>query len=143
MIEAFLVAILLLLLALLFLAHHRWECSSFVKTIDLIPGPKRKPIVGNATSLPRESHRRLLKTLSDIIVLNAPPFSYQIWNHYLNKNCIDEGHHKSIFLNRLTFDFIDCASVYSNKQTLHIENKYLFVSSLDQQKSCKPSKGNG
>lgn len=55
MITALLVAILLVLLTVLFLAYRRWECSSFVKTIDLIPGPKKRPIVGNATSLPRES----------------------------------------------------------------------------------------
>ncbi|XP_046449677.1 LOW QUALITY PROTEIN: cytochrome P450 4C1-like [Daphnia pulex] len=57
MIVGILVAVLLFLLALLFLVHHRWECSSFVKTIDLIPGPKRKPIVGNAMDLPKESHQ--------------------------------------------------------------------------------------
>ncbi|KAI9562774.1 hypothetical protein GHT06_010229 [Daphnia sinensis] len=55
MITALLVAILLVLLTVLFLAYRRWECSSFVKTIDLIPGPKKRPIVGNATSLPSES----------------------------------------------------------------------------------------
>lgn len=110
MIEAFLVAVLLLLLALLFLAHRRWECSSFVKTIDLIPGPKRKPIVGNATALPRESDRRLFKFFSvfyDITANNAPPFSHQIWDHYIYINGISKGHHKSIFL-RL-FDFMDSA----------------------------------
>ena len=53
MLEAYL-AIVLFLLVVLFLAHHKWESSSRVQTIDLIPGPKRKPIVGNATSLPRE-----------------------------------------------------------------------------------------
>lgn len=68
MIVGILVAVLLFLLALLFLVHHRWECSSFVKTIDLIPGPKRKPIVGNAMDLPKESHRRLFKVFNSDIV---------------------------------------------------------------------------
>ncbi|XP_045033385.1 cytochrome P450 4C1 [Daphnia magna] len=54
--EAFFAAILLVLglLAILFLGHHRWENSSYVKTIDRIPGPKKKPIFGNATALPKE-----------------------------------------------------------------------------------------
>jgi hypothetical protein len=55
MIGVFLVSVLLLLLALLFLAHHRWENSAYVKTIDLIPGVTRKFIVGNVTALPKES----------------------------------------------------------------------------------------
>lgn len=55
MIEAFLVSALLLLLALLFLAHHKWENSAYVRTIDLIPGPKRKFISGNVTDIPKDS----------------------------------------------------------------------------------------
>lgn len=50
-----LIAISLLVATILFLAYQKWESSEFVKAIELIPGPKRKPIVGNATSLPKES----------------------------------------------------------------------------------------
>ena len=54
MIQAFLVALLLFLLAFLYLAYHKWENSAYVKTIDLIPGPKRKFIVGNVNDLPKD-----------------------------------------------------------------------------------------
>ena len=47
--------IILLAVSLLFLAFIRWEYSPFVKTIDLIPGPKKTLVVGNALQLPRES----------------------------------------------------------------------------------------
>lgn len=62
--EAFFAAILLVLglLAILFLGHHRWENSSYVKTIDRIPGPKKKPIFGNATALPKEIDGKILCT---------------------------------------------------------------------------------
>lgn len=59
MIGVFLVSVLLLLLALLFLAHHRWENSAYVKTIDLIPGVRRKFLVGNITALPKESDGKI------------------------------------------------------------------------------------
>ncbi len=54
-----LVSVLLLLLALLFLAHHRWENSAYVRTIDLIPGVRRKFLVGNVTDLPKESDGKI------------------------------------------------------------------------------------
>ncbi|EFX88054.1 hypothetical protein DAPPUDRAFT_311593 [Daphnia pulex] len=59
MIGVFLVSVLLLVLALLFLAHHRWENSAYVRTIDLIPGVRRKFIVGNVTALPKEIDENL------------------------------------------------------------------------------------
>ena len=68
MLEAYL-AVVLLLLLVLFLAHHKWESSSRVQTIDLIPGPKRKLIVGNATSLPRESDGIVKITISVTTIL--------------------------------------------------------------------------
>jgi hypothetical protein len=54
MIEILLVSVLLLL-TLLFLAHHKWENSVYVRTIDLIPGPKRKFISGNVSALPKDA----------------------------------------------------------------------------------------
>jgi hypothetical protein len=59
MIGVFLVSVLLLMLALLFLAYHRWENSAYVKTIDLIPGVRRKFLVGNITALPKESDGKI------------------------------------------------------------------------------------
>lgn len=39
----------------IFLAYRRWENSHFVRTIDLLPGPKKTPIFGSALLIPRES----------------------------------------------------------------------------------------
>ena len=55
MIEAIFVSSLLFMLTLLLLSYHKWENSAYVKMIDLIPGPKRKFIVGNVTDLPYNS----------------------------------------------------------------------------------------
>lgn len=49
------IALILIVLTALFLAYNKWESSEFVKAIELIPGPERKPIVGHATVLPTES----------------------------------------------------------------------------------------
>jgi cytochrome P450 family 4 len=56
MIAAYLISVLLLVLTLLFFVHRKWENSSYVKTIDLIPGPSKQFFVGNALALPKETN---------------------------------------------------------------------------------------
>lgn len=47
--------VILFVAGFLFLAIRRWESSVFVQKIDLIPGPEKKPILGNVAALPSES----------------------------------------------------------------------------------------
>ena len=49
------VLVLVLIVSVLVCLLVRWELSSKVKTINLIPGPKRTWILGNAWSMPTAS----------------------------------------------------------------------------------------
>ncbi|XP_046636789.1 cytochrome P450 4C1-like isoform X1 [Daphnia pulicaria] len=62
MIAAYLISVLLLVLTLLFFVYRKWENSSYVKTIDLIPGPPKQFFVGNALALPKETNE-ILQTI--------------------------------------------------------------------------------
>ncbi|KZR98888.1 Uncharacterized protein APZ42_005484 [Daphnia magna] len=39
-----------------FFFYLKWENSSYVRTIDLIPGPPKVPLFGNALSIPLDTH---------------------------------------------------------------------------------------
>ena len=45
-------ALLALAAAVIFFFYLKWEYSSYVRTIDLIPGPPKVPFFGNALSIP-------------------------------------------------------------------------------------------
>jgi len=47
-----LVWLLLLFVALLWFVHWRWETSHFVRQLDLIPGPKRRFLIGSIDQIP-------------------------------------------------------------------------------------------
>lgn len=47
--------VLILIVSVLVCLLVKWELSSYVKTINLIPGPKRNLILGNAWSMPTSS----------------------------------------------------------------------------------------
>lgn len=44
-----------------FFFYLKWENSSYVRTIDLIPGPPKLPLFGNALSIPLDTHGWLQK----------------------------------------------------------------------------------
>lgn len=49
---AMILALVCLAVAVIFFFYLKWEFSSYVKTIDLIPGPQKIPFFGNALSIP-------------------------------------------------------------------------------------------
>lgn len=49
-------AVICLAAAVIIFIYLRWEYSSYVKTIDLIPGPPKVAVFGNALLLPRDIH---------------------------------------------------------------------------------------
>ena len=49
---AMILALVCLAVAVIFFFYLKWEFSSYVKTIDLIPGPPKIPFFGNALSIP-------------------------------------------------------------------------------------------
>ncbi|EFX81320.1 hypothetical protein DAPPUDRAFT_50258 [Daphnia pulex] len=52
-------AIFCVVLAAIFFFYLKWEYSSYVKTIDLIPGPPKVPFFGNALSIPLDPYGAL------------------------------------------------------------------------------------
>uniref|UniRef100_A0A0N8BX03 Cytochrome p450 n=1 Tax=Daphnia magna TaxID=35525 RepID=A0A0N8BX03_9CRUS len=52
-------AVICLAAAVIIFIYLRWEYSSYVKTIDLIPGPPKVAVFGNALLLPRDIHESL------------------------------------------------------------------------------------
>ena len=51
-----LLAVVFLIIGFAFVIYLKWEYSSYVKTIDLLPGPKKLPLVGSILSVPRDPH---------------------------------------------------------------------------------------
>lgn len=69
-----LLAVVLLVLAILLTIRQRWEYSDFVKTADLIPGPKRNLILGNMLSFPRNTDGKRSKGIGVNILNLFSPF---------------------------------------------------------------------
>jgi hypothetical protein len=56
-------AIFCVALAAIFFFYLKWEYSSYVKTIDLIPGPPKVPFFGNALSIPLDPYGQIITIL--------------------------------------------------------------------------------
>ncbi len=56
-------AIFCVALAAIFFLYLKWEYSSYVKTIDLIPGPPKAPFFGNALSIPLDPYGKTITIL--------------------------------------------------------------------------------
>ncbi len=131
-----LVSVLLLLLALLYLAHHRWENSAYVRTIDLIPGVRRKFIVGNVTALPKESDG-MLKL-----------FSFVRTTTWLSSRCwlLVTTTKNNMGQNRVDFPIWCWFSWLCHvRETAYYLSRYYTADIVffKIQKSCKPCKANG
>lgn len=72
------VLVLVLIVSVLVCLLVRWELSSKVKTINLIPGPKRTWILGNAWSMPTASSSAMLALLQEQFVQQYGRI-YRIW----------------------------------------------------------------
>ena len=89
------ILVVCLVAALIFLLYLRWENSTYVKTIDLIPGPPKVPVVGNALLVPRNPHGKKQSILSyfnlfvyiHLVYINrfspdpAGKMAQNIWSH--------------------------------------------------------------
>jgi cytochrome P450 family 4 len=49
-------AIICLVAAVILFFFLKWEYSTYVKTINLIPGPPKVPVMGNALLIPRNPY---------------------------------------------------------------------------------------
>lgn len=64
----------LVLAAIVLLIYYKWEYSSFVKTIDLMPGPKKVPIFGSLLEVPRDPQSEYQFILKELY-FSCPPDS--------------------------------------------------------------------
>lgn len=64
--------------AVIFLLYLRWEYSTYVKTIDLIPGPPKIPVMGNALLIPRNPHGKKPKKQKQLFFLIFQCYSYDM-----------------------------------------------------------------